>query len=328
MVDSGEITTAALTRLLPPRDQILEDLKTFERLSQTFTVHQPPDRTRARSMNDFLHSIEDNATEAPDILALLFAVLSLVSQSSMKDRMNRHTLDDVKMSTARSECYSMVFTLPAFRRSTSPDRNLVNASMQALRNASFMDEPTLPAIKALLLIKFYLMDRGRMQDAWTLFGLAIRLAYLLNLHRDPDYLDRDLSAHEKSVRRSLWWLMLYSDQYLSIALAKPLGISNNGDCPPPIFCTSNPEERRLHQIVGEFTVVSRQILSSEGKPENIAAHTQKLSQLWETMPEALRFKEAWVQMENSRPSSPLDVVSTGEFNLLDISIMHTTDALK
>jgi hypothetical protein len=327
MVDSGENTTVALTRLLPPQDKVLEDLETFQRLSQTFTVHQPPDRTRARSMNDFLHNIEDNATEAPDILALLFAVLSLVSQSSMKDRMNRHTEDQVKISTARSECYSMFFTLTAFPPSTS-DRNLVNASMQALRNASFMDEPTLPAIKALLLIKFYLMDRGRMQDAWTLFGLAIRLAYLLNLHRDPDYLDRDLSAHEKSVRRCLWWLMLYSDQYLSIALAKPLGISNNGDCPPPIFCTSNPEERRLHQIVGEFTVVSRQILSSEGKPENIAAHTQKLSQLWETMPEVLRFKEAWVQMESSRPSSPLDVVSTGEHNPLALSIIHTTNALK
>jgi hypothetical protein len=194
--------------------------------------------------------------------------------------------------------------------------------MQALHNASFMDEPTLPAIKTLLFIKFYLMNRGRMQDAWTLFGLAIRLAYLLNLHRDPDCLDHGLSAHDKSVRRSLWWLMLYSDQYLSIALAKPLGISNNGDCPPPIFCTSNPEERRFHQIVGEFTVVSRRILSSEGKLENIAAHTQKLSQLWETMPEILRFKEAWVQTESSRPSEPLDVISTGKYSLL---LFHTRD---
>jgi hypothetical protein len=122
--------------------------------------------------------------------------------------------------------------------------------------------------------------------------------------------------------------MLYSDQYLSIALAKPLGISNNGDCPPPIFCTSNPEERRLHQIVGEFTVVSRRILSSEGKPENIAAHTQKLSQLWETMPEVLRFKEAWVQMESSRPSSPLDVISTGECDFRNLSLIHTTNGLK
>jgi hypothetical protein len=114
MLDSGENTTAALTRLLPPRDKILEDLGTFQRLSQTFTVHQPPDRTRARSMNDFIHSIEDSATEAPDILALLFAVLSLVSQSSMKDRMNRHTEDEVKISTARSECYSMFLILTAF----------------------------------------------------------------------------------------------------------------------------------------------------------------------------------------------------------------------
>lgn len=182
--------------------------------------------------------------------------------------------------------------------------------MQALRNGSFMSKPTILSIKTLLVIGFYLTNSERMQDAWTLFGLTVRLAHLIKLHRNPDSLDDSLSAHEKSVRRSLWWLMLYLDQHLSVTFAKPMAISNNGDCPPPMFSTTNPEERRLHQFVTEFTIVSRRILSSEGKLEKIAEYTEMLLQLWEMMPEVLRFKEAWVQTESSRPHSPLDVIST------------------
>lgn len=108
----GDDTTAALTYLLPPRHEIHEKLEMFQRLLQTLTVHQPLDRMKVKTIDAFLENVEDNATNAPDMLALLFAALSLVIQSSMRDRRSRHTEDEIKILFARGECYSMSFLPP------------------------------------------------------------------------------------------------------------------------------------------------------------------------------------------------------------------------
>lgn len=186
--------------------------------------------------------------------------------------------------------------------------------MQALRNASFLNEPSLTCVRALLVIGLYLTKHARFQDAWSLFGLTVRLAQTIGLHRDPDTLDPPVSCHERAVRRSTWWFTIYSDQYLSTMLCRPICISSIGDCPPEKPSTINTIEVRLSDIVHEFTIVSRRILSSEGSasPSKLRAFTGELLSLWKTMPEALQFDERWLRSEETLPEWPLDTVAASK----------------
>ena len=136
--------------------------------------------------------------------------------------------------------------------------------MQALRNASFMNQPTLVSIQTLIVIGPYLSNSGRFLDAWTLFGITIRLAHCLGLHRDPKFLEIVPSLRECTTRRVLWWSMLHTDQQYSATLGKPLGISGIGDCPPSLPLTTNRQVVRLEEFVNNFTVLAREILSSDG----------------------------------------------------------------
>lgn len=186
--------------------------------------------------------------------------------------------------------------------------------MQALRNASFMNEPTLTGVKTLLIIGLYQTKSGRVQDAWALFGLIARLAQAIKLHRDPETLDFITTSHERAVRRSVWWFMLYSDQYLSSILSRPIGISSFGDCAPPIPSATNVAAARLSGIVHEFTIIARRILSSEGSPTTgkFCTFTDELLALWKTMPKVLQFNENWQQLGDSLPEWPLDVISASK----------------
>lgn len=116
------------------------------------------------------------------------------------------------------------------------------------------------------------------------------------------------------IRRTLWWWMLHMDQQYSVTLGRPLGISGIGDCQPPEPLTTNPTILRLNEFVDHFTILARQILSSDGMMNvgRIDEYTDKLLGLWDTMPEALQFNETWLQQETLLPDWPLEVMSTSE----------------
>ena len=185
--------------------------------------------------------------------------------------------------------------------------------MQALRMASFMNRPTLLAIQTLIMIGPYLTNSGRFLDAWTLFGLTIRLAHSIGLHRNPKYLDPAPPLRECALRQMLWWWMLHMDQQYSMTLGRPLGISGIGDCLPPEPLTTNPTILRLDEFVNQFTVLARQILSSDrltnGKIDNF---TDKLRALWDAMPEMLQFDESWLDESKEIPEWPLDAMAAGK----------------
>lgn len=190
--------------------------------------------------------------------------------------------------------------------------------MQALRNASFMNMPTLPGIQTLLMMGPYLTNTGRFLDAWTLFGTTIRLAHSIGLHRNPKFLDPVPPLPECSARQALWWWMLHMDQQYSVTLGRPLGISGTGDCTPPEQLTTNPTMLRLSEFTHYFTILARLILSSNGMMAvaKIDEYTDKLLGLWDTMPSALQFDERWVHSETALPEWPMDVLSTCKQPLL------------
>jgi hypothetical protein len=187
--------------------------------------------------------------------------------------------------------------------------------MQALRNASFMSQPTVLGVQTLVILGPYLTNSGRFMDAWTLFGVTIRLAHSIGLHRNPSHLDHVLPLRECMIRQTLWWWMLHMDQQYSAMLEKPLGISGIGDCPPTIPLTTDQQVLRLEELSTRFTILARRTLSSDGMMSVgvIDTFTDQLLSLCEAVPETLQFKASWTRPETELPEWPLNLASASTY---------------
>lgn len=196
--------------------------------------------------------------------------------------------------------------------------------MQALRMASFMHKPSLLGIQALIMIGPFLTNSGRFLDAWTLFGTTIRLAHSIGLHRHPKYLDpAPPSQRECSIRQTIWWWMLHMDQEYSMTLGRPLGISGIGDCPPPHELTTDPQMLRFGEFANHFTLLARQILSSDRLTNNkIDEFTDQLRNLLDTMPEMLQFDESWLDESKEIPEWPLGTMAAGVSPQTSVQRLH------
>jgi hypothetical protein len=185
--------------------------------------------------------------------------------------------------------------------------------MQALRISSFMHKPSLLAVESLIMIGPFLSNSGRFLDAWTLFGTTIRVAQAIGLHRHPKYLDpAPASERECSIRQTLWWWMLHMDEQYSMVLGRPLGLSGIGDCSPPHELTTNPHMLRLGEYINHFTILARQILSSDRMSNaKIDEFTDSLVRLLDTMPEPLQFDKSWLDVTRDLPEWPLGAMAAG-----------------
>lgn len=192
---------------------------------------------------------------------------------------------------------------------------VVAAAMQALRLASFMQKPSLLNIQTLIMLGPYLTNSGRFLDAWTLFGTTIRLAHSIGLHRHPKYLNPVPSTQrECSIRQTLWWWMLHMDEQYSMTLGRPLGISGFGDCPSPQELTTDPTMLRFGVFVNRFTILARNILSSDRLTNvRIDEFTDALRSLQESMPETLQYDESWNRNETEVPEWSLRAMAVVYF---------------
>lgn len=103
------------------------------------------------------------------------------------------------------------------------------------------------------------------------------------------------------------------DQQYSMTLGRPLGISGIGDCPPPEPLTTNPTILRLSEYINTFTILARQILSSDKLTvQKIDHFTDRLLALRDTLPEMLQFDETWLDAEKNIPEWPLEAQAAGE----------------
>ncbi|CAO2649913.1 Nn.00g012050.m01.CDS01 [Neocucurbitaria sp. VM-36] len=282
-----------LLSCLPTKEELLGYLTVFEkRVNVCSFPHVPIEITRSE-VERFLSDARKNSQLYPDMLALLFAAIAIGAQHSVWDKSGEQwkaEVMDVEM--RRGDVY-------------------IAAAMQALRLASFMHKPTLLGIQALIMIGPYLTNSGRFLDAWTLFGTTIRLAHSIGLHRHPKYLDpAPPTQRECSIRQTLWWWMLHMDEQYSMTLGRPLGISGIGDCPWPHGLTTDPAMLRFGDFVNHFSILARQILSSDRLThQKIDEYTEALRGLLETMPETLQFDESWCHPESSIPDWPLSAMS-------------------
>ncbi|KAI0002842.1 fungal-specific transcription factor domain-containing protein [Xylariaceae sp. FL0662B] len=127
------------------------------------------------------------------------------------------------------------------------------ATEQALAKANFLVTSELITVQAFTLFLFLVRRYDDTRFAWTLTGLAIRIAQSLGLHRDGSNFD-DLSPFDIEMRRRMWWsicildLRSAEDQGTELTIAErtydtkfPLNV-NDTDINPDM--TEMPEERR------------------------------------------------------------------------------------
>ncbi|KAF1990356.1 hypothetical protein K402DRAFT_417802 [Aulographum hederae CBS 113979] len=287
-----EESVPTLLTVLPPSDELYRYLDAFQRRGPGMAFPHGPNALSKKEVERFLSEPQKNASMYPDMLALLFATLAQGSQNSAFDKGGgRWKKDIIEQEQRKGDVY-------------------LAAAAHSLRMASFMNRPTLLAIQTLVTLSPYMTNSGRFLDAWTLFGSTIRLAQSMGLHRNPKVLDPVPTPDECYARQSLWWWILHVDQQFSMTLGRPLGASGIGDCPPPEPLTTNTTVLRLGTYVSQFTILARQILSSDRLTNTrIDEFTDRLRGLWDTMPETMQFDESWCNEEKELPEAPLDLVA-------------------
>ncbi|KAF1944955.1 hypothetical protein EJ02DRAFT_452044 [Clathrospora elynae] len=286
-----------LLSCLPAMEELFEYLAALEKKVNVCALPHVPVEISRSEVERFLFDPKKNVMMCPDMLALLFSALALGAQHSVFDKgggkWDAHVME---AETRKGNVY-------------------IAAAMQALRLASFMHKPSLLGIQALIMIAPYLTNTGRFLEAWTLFGTTIRLAQGIGLHRHPRYLDpAPPSQRECRIRQKIWWHMLHIDEQYSLTLGRPLGISGIGDCPWPRELTTDATMLRFGEFANHFTVLARQILSSDRLTNiRIDDFTDAFRGLLDTMPETLQFDESWSRRETSIPDWPLSAMAAVYF---------------
>ena len=172
---SAKDHTSPLIRLLPPEQDLFFYLDTFQRRSLCFSFPHIPEEVTAPEVRNFMESLEHNAALYPDYLALLFATLAQGLQDGVYDKFGgKWTAGNVESESKKGDVYSE--HPPILSLSMVYSHQIVAASMQCLRLASFMNRPTLRVVQTMMMMAPYLTNSGKFRDASALFGETVRLA--------------------------------------------------------------------------------------------------------------------------------------------------------
>ncbi|KAM0449462.1 hypothetical protein ACHAO4_007480 [Trichoderma viride] len=112
-------------------------------------------------------------------------------------------------------------------------RKFYDTAMQ-LMQPSLMSEWRIEKVQALLLGARFLQSSSYSDECWTVLGLAIRIAYDLELHRPPD--PEKFDCIDQEVRKRVWYACFGLDQLLSMIYGRPAATST------ATFSTPLPED--------------------------------------------------------------------------------------
>ncbi|KAL1846555.1 hypothetical protein Plec18170_009134 [Paecilomyces lecythidis] len=91
------------------------------------------------------------------------------------------------------------------------------------------------SIQALLLMTLYMLTAAKRNTAWAYFGMAVRLAYALGLHRVETQLI--FNESERVSRMMLWKSLYVMDRFISSCLGRPTAIHDD-DCSDALFSSN------------------------------------------------------------------------------------------
>ena len=179
---------SCLINVLPNKDEIIALLDAFEQYAAPLGMFPCLLEECSKSkVQLFLSNVEHNSQVHPDMLALLFATLALGVQCGTYDRCGSNWIPGVMPKVLYQGNYFRKFVVSPYQQLPSdvlwPP---VAAAMHALRTASYMSRPTLLVVQTLLMIGPYLTNAGKFLDAWSLFGMTVRLAQGIGCESSPD----------------------------------------------------------------------------------------------------------------------------------------------
>ncbi|KAF7597079.1 hypothetical protein BBP40_010553 [Aspergillus hancockii] len=140
----------------------------------------------------------------------------------------------------RNACWTVVFqcvfNLASQLRSDlrlPPESRIESASSMHTLLSTLTFRNDLSSLQALLASQLYLVSKMSLRTASTVGGCMLRSMMHAGLHRCP-FRYRELSSHDRQLRKRIFWCAYAIDRYLSQALGLPLGIQDSDIdvCPP------------------------------------------------------------------------------------------------
>ncbi|PNS17045.1 hypothetical protein CAC42_5009 [Sphaceloma murrayae] len=110
---------------------------------------------------------------------------------------------------------------PTYEERASSAEFYASAANQALRIYSYLNRASMRSMAAMILLTYFLMNDNHASDAYAWSGILLRQAYAMRLHRDPEFIDLNVSEIEKQTRRRLWQAVFFQDTFLTVLLKLP-----------------------------------------------------------------------------------------------------------
>lgn len=130
-----------------------------------------------------------------------------------------------------------------------------------------------PSLQALLAAQLYLVATMSLRTASTVGGCILRSMLHAGLHRCP-FRYKELSSHDRQLRKRIFWCAYAIDRYLSQALGLPLGIQDSDAdvCLPGPYEIHDPV---VHNVVIPNTEYRRYVAAEEASPSEISIGRHK-----------------------------------------------------
>lgn len=192
--------------MLPPREDA-EYLCTQARLNVLWQYNLDPSETWLPNLVHHVYTspVKDISFRRLSLLFIMMAIGTLVDLNQPND-------------SPRAETY----------------HRLARASLCEM---NLMDEPSFDLLQTLFYMIWYLLifsDKSQgVAYAWSIMGLAVKLAQSLGLHREGN---RKVIPEESERRRMLFWELLSLDARLALSLGRPPSIClDHVDCRRPSY---------------------------------------------------------------------------------------------
>ncbi|KAE9371804.1 hypothetical protein N431DRAFT_559228 [Stipitochalara longipes BDJ] len=203
-----DITTKSTTRIynaevtlddIPSKEQCEELFRTYMQGYHTISplFHGPSFLKQARRVNE--RNTKSNMNVELHFLALHAAVLFAGCAICSRKR-----LSEIFGGQSRESLSSRFY-----RR-----------AVQAIRLTNFPQTPSLYTLSAFMIIDTMWLREEQPLNYCSLIGLAVRIAQILGLHKDPTIFAA-LSPIDIQIRRQLWWAIVALDTQVAIAAGLP-----------------------------------------------------------------------------------------------------------
>lgn len=209
--------------------------------------------------------------------------------SSMNQSQHRQGIDIDHRSTCWTVIFQCVFNLGSLLQ---PDLNLPRESkIQSPSSINSLlgtlsSRHDIVSLQALLVIQVYLVATMSLRQASTVGGCILRSMLHAGLHRCP-FRYKQLSAHDRQLRKRIFWCAYALDRYLSQALGLPLGIQDSD------IDVCLPAAREMHSPRGQMIQSSRKTPRSKS-----------------TEDESFHGQSEWESGGRAQPSHHLDLETT------------------